>query len=230
MPKGPSQSSVQQLKRLIEKYNEAVLELRRQTEERATHEANERNEENLHELNEKTNCDNEEHFRKLVLELQPHLEENNESLEIEKTPHPAYKPSHQKNDGKETKEEHLKNTEHLHQLLHELRAELIHLEEIHHQIHELGPEKQSHFFKHHAEALAHANQHWFHARHYLELLFEFELEEEFEELLLLQHHMKHLAEEIEREQCELDAALKHTPLQPHPEPPHSNEEDEDRTK
>jgi hypothetical protein len=217
MPKGPSQSSVQQLKRLIEKYNEAVLELRRQAEEHATHEANARNEENLRELNEKTNRDNEEHFRKLILELEPSPEEKDESLEVEKTPHPE--PTHQKNDG------------HLHQLLHELRAELIHLEAIHHQLNESEPEKhaeKSHFFEHHAETLAHAHQHWFHARHYLELLFEFELEEEFEELLTLQHHMKHLVEDIEREQNELSQALNHTPLHPHPEPPHPAEEDEDK--
>lgn len=229
MPKGPSQSSVQQLKRLIEKYNEAVVELRRQTEERATHEANERNEENLREFNEKTNRDNEEHFRKLELESNP--EENNESLEAEKTPHPEYKPTHHKNDEAEIAEEHQKSDEHLHQLLHELRAELIHLEAIHHRFNESEPEKhpeKSHFFQHHAETLAHANQHWLHARHYLELLFEFELEEEFEELLTLQHHMKHLVEDIEREQNELSQALNHTPLHPHPEPPHPTEEDEDK--
>lgn len=228
MPKGPSQTSVQQLKRLIEKYNEAVFELRRRTEEHMAHEANERNEENLREFNEKTNRDNEEHFRKLALESNP--EEKNESLQAETTPHPEYKPSHQKVE-KETPEEHLKNTEHLHQLLHELRAELIHLEAIHHQLNESEPEKHAekgHFFKHHAETLAHANQHWFHARHYLELLFEFELEEEFEELLMLQHHMKHLVEEIEREQNELTHAFNHSPLQPHPEPPHPKDEKEDK--
>src|SRR3990167_1526085 len=175
MSKDPSQST-KELKHLIEKYNETVFELRRQAKERATHENNSLIEENLRNFNEKTTHENEEYFRELSLKLQPHLEEKNETEQFEKTPHPEYKPTHQKN-----------KDEHIHQLIHELRAELIHLDEIHHSATTSISEKQNHFFKHRIEALAHANVHWFHVRHYLDLLFELTLEEEFEELLTLQH-------------------------------------------
>lgn len=227
MSKDPSQST-KELKHLIEKYNETVFELRRQAKEHATHENSSLVEENLRKFNEKTNNENEEHFRELSLKLQPHPEEKNETEQLEKTPHPEYKPTHQKNEDEHTKPEHLKKDEHIHQLIHELRAELIHLDETHHSTNTSTSEKQDHFFKHRIEALAHANAHWFHVRHCLDLLFELTLEEEFEELLALQHRMKYLAEEIEREQAELNETLNVSPMQPHPEPPHPNEKEEDK--
>ena len=166
MSKDPSQS-INELKHLIEKYNEAVFELRRQIKERTA-------------------------------------------------------------DDEDVKQASAKDEAYVHHLIHEVHAELIHLEEIHHKAAESEAEKQNHFFNHHTEVLAHANAHWFHARWHLELLFELALEEEVEELLLPQHRMKHLIEKIEREQYELIETLHRAPLHPHPEPPHPKDEADDK--
>ena len=114
--------------------------------------------------------------------------------------------------------------------MHELRAELIHLEETHHKTSELEPEKGTHFFNHHAEAMQHTHEHKSHMQEDLDELFEALFEEELEEFLELQHRMKHVLNEIAREKYEAFEKAKKAEedLHPHPEPSHSQKNHENK--
>lgn len=119
---------------------------------------------------------------------------------------------------------------HLYPLLHSLHAELIHTETAEH--HNTESEKKSHFLDHHAEALQHTNEQWFHQQHLIEIEDEEDnLEAEFSEILKklqeYQHRIKQLIEAAERD--EQDKKRRHA-LEPHPEPkPPIDPLDDDKT-
>lgn len=114
-----------------------------------------------------------------------------------------------------------KAIEHFRQINHELRAELIHLEESRHKATEQAAENNTHFFNHHMEVIRHANDHWHEMKEHLEDLFEAFFEEECEELMELHHRIQHLLKEIEREEFESHKKSQHSEA-PHPMPPHSH--------
>lgn len=119
---------------------------------------------------------------------------------------------------------------HLHPLLHTLHATLIHTEAAEHR--DTESEKKSHFLDHHAEALQHTNEQWFHQQHLMEIEDEEDnLEAEYGEILkklqAYQHRIKQMIETAERD--ELDKKRRHT-LEPHPVPkPPVDPIDDDKT-
>src|SRR3990167_5889338 len=92
--------------------------------------------------------------------------------------------------------------EHFNHLIHEIRGELIHLEELNHRANENESEKRAEFFNHHNEVMTHMNAHWFHAQQHFVHIMEESLEEEMEELEALHHRIQHLLAEMKREKEE----------------------------
>lgn len=131
----------------------------------------------------------------------------------------------------EVMKQHVENFNHqeierLHTLTHELRFELMHLENTHHD----GQEKENdmHFFHHRLEAINKANEKWLHLLEYTNELFEEWLEEEYEELCELGHRIQLLLEKEERE--EYATSEQKNISAPHPElTPHHNNNNKNDT-
>ena len=128
------------------------------------------------------------HTSSALHELNHLIEEHNDTVEMLKEHHQLH--NHE-------------NNAHIVHAMDELRAEILHMEEV------LPHTHQHEFFNHHAESLLHANEHWMHLQHHLEELFSEIEEEELQELMEQKERIKHLLKEIQREAIEKKTEAEH---------------------
>lgn len=123
--------------------------------------------------------------------------------------------------------------QHVVQLMHELRAELMHMEAISNSDDISQTDGPYCFFKHRFEAMCRTHPHWYHVQHYLALIYDDPIEEELEELVELQNRLKHLVERMERMERKahtLEENQKHEPLKPEFKPSGGDPSKEDEKK
>lgn len=192
-----------ELKQLIQKYNAAVSAVQKQ-------------------LKKPSDTDAPPH---LILDCKP-LPETPADIEakIAKKDEQKEIQNQKQNTATHKKEDY----QHIIQLMHNLRAELMHMEALLNEDDISVADKAHCFFKRQFEAIYRTHTHWYQLQHYLALTYDDSIEEELHELLELQNRLKHLVEHMERKTNALAENQKYEPLKPELKPTDNHQKDEDK--